>query len=68
MVFVKHLKKVLLKEQARNKRNTVKLTINGIEKSLADWCEEEDKNYYIVLRRKEDGWNDYDCLYGKENT
>ena len=36
MVFVKHLKKVLLKEQARNKRNTVKLTINGIEKSLAD--------------------------------
>ena len=58
---------VTLKEQARNKRNTVKLTINGIEKSLADWCEEEDKNYSIVLRRKEDGWDDYDCLYGKGN-
>lgn len=57
---------ITLKEQARNKRNTVKLTINGVEKPLATWCEETYKDYNKVLRRKEDGWSDYECLYGKK--
>ena len=39
------------KEQARNKRNTRKVTYNKLTKPLVTWCEELNLNYDVVLQR-----------------
>lgn len=43
------------KLQARNKRNTIKLTINGIEKPLSEWSEIYGIKHTLVLARYEKG-------------
>lgn len=58
---------ITLSQQARNKRNTVYLVLNNQKKALADWCDELNLDYRKILRRYEDGWSDYECIYGKEN-
>lgn len=37
--------------QANNKRNVKLWTINGVSKSLAEWCREYDTDYYLVRQR-----------------
>ena len=37
--------------QANNKRNVKLWTINGVSKSLAEWCKEYDMDYYLVRQR-----------------
>ena len=37
--------------QANNKRNVVLYTIDGVTKSLPQWCKEYDQNYYMVRQR-----------------
>ena len=37
--------------QANNKRNVRLWTINGVSKSLAEWCKEYDIDYYLVRQR-----------------
>ena len=46
---------VTMKEQCRNKRDTIKYTINGEEKSLSDWCEIYGATYTTVVSRIKSG-------------
>lgn len=50
------------KEQSRNRRNTVFLTVNGRTQPLAEWAEEIGCGYDRLLRRKMGGWSDEDCI------
>ncbi len=46
--------------QARNKRNTVKLTINGVTKPMTEWAEHPDAVPYKAMNnrlRKNKGWS-----------
>lgn len=45
-----------IKEQARNKKNTVKITIDGQTKSLTAFCEEYGVNENVVRKRIYAGW------------
>jgi hypothetical protein len=45
------------KEQARNRRSSRILEINGIEKCLAEWCEFYNLQYGTVLARINKGWS-----------
>lgn len=40
-----------LKDQAKNKRNTLYITINGQTKRLKEWCEIYNSNYKVVYQR-----------------
>lgn len=51
------------KEQSRNRRNTVFLTVNGRTQPLAEWADEIGCGYDRLLRRKMDGWSDEDCIF-----
>lgn len=47
-----------VKRQARNKRNTKYITIEGRRKCLADWCEEYGADYHMVWQRiSRRGWD-----------
>ena len=46
-----------LKQQARNKRNTKHLTINGVTKSLADWSDETGVAQGTIRARLRSGWS-----------
>lgn len=49
--------------QANNKRNIKLYTINGVTKSLPQWCKEYDQDYYVVRQRVYKlGWNIEDAL------
>ena len=54
------------KEQARNKRNNVVLTIDGKSKTVAEWCENpaaaKDKTVY---KRIKIGWPAREAVFGK---
>lgn len=50
------------KEQNRNKRNTLKFSYNGQEKSLAEWCEESNFPYDRALYRLKHGWTFEEAL------
>jgi hypothetical protein len=39
------------KEQTRNRRNAINVTINGATKPLADWCDEFGVNYFTAHRK-----------------
>jgi len=45
------------KQQARNRRSTVWITIQSDTKSLPEWCEIFNLNYKKVRRRLSDGWS-----------
>lgn len=53
---------VTLKEQARNKRNSKMVTINGITKPFADLCDELGLKYATVVRRIKAGWDMCDAF------
>lgn len=44
-------------EQCRNRKITLKFTINNITKSLAEWCDIYKIKYSAVFRRLKRGWN-----------
>ena len=49
--------------QANNKRNVRLYTINGITKSLSQWCKDYDLDYYMVRQRiYKLGWTIEDAL------
>ena len=49
--------------QANNKRNVKLYTIDGITKSLPQWCKEYDQEYYVVRQRVYKlGWSMKDAL------
>lgn len=45
-----------MKEQARNRKSSIKITFNGVEKPLAEWAEELDIPYYRLFDRINSGW------------
>jgi hypothetical protein len=54
------------KEQARNRRNTRFLTINGITKSISEWSEESGAGRYQTIScRYVSGWSHEECVFGK---
>ena len=54
------------KEQARNRRNTRFLTINGITKSISEWSEESGADRYQTIScRYIRGWSHEECVFGK---
>jgi hypothetical protein len=44
------------KHQGRNRRNNRKIILGGVEKTLAEWCENFGRNYYTVHYRLTNGW------------
>lgn len=50
------------KANARNRRNTIMLTIDGVTKPLAQWAEEHELLYSTVFDRYKRGWSPEDCL------
>lgn len=49
--------------QANNKRNVLLYTIDGVTKSLPQWCREYDMDYYLVRQRVYKlGWSINDAL------
>lgn len=50
------------KEQARNRRSNRILEIDGIEKTLAEWCEEYKIDPSVVRERIKLGWSGTDAL------
>ena len=53
--------------QARNKRNTIRLTINGVEKSLSEWCEIYGLSNSLCIQRYESGVRDIGDLFYNGN-
>lgn len=45
------------KDQARNRRSSLFITINGRKQTLAEWCEELNLNYNTVQSRRTYGWS-----------
>lgn len=59
--------------QANNKRNVKLYTLNGVAKSLPQWCREYEQDYYVVRQRVYKlGWTIEDALttpkYQKRET
>lgn len=44
------------KENSRNKRSNINITINGVTKVLTDWCIEYNIKYAMVNKRLKRGW------------
>jgi hypothetical protein len=54
------------KEQSNNKENTIFITYNNITKTINEWSKELGvPRATIYSRKKESGWNDNDCLFGR---
>lgn len=49
-------------EQNRNKSNTIMIEINGLVKSLPEWCDEFGVNRNSVRTRIKRGWNPSDAV------
>lgn len=50
------------KQQARNRRNTSKLTVNGVTKTLMEWSEETGIGYAALRKRVKVGWAPEDVV------
>lgn len=46
-----------MKTQIRNRRTTLKATINGVTKSCAEWCEINGIPYRMFEERRKKGWS-----------
>ena len=49
-------------EQARNKRNSWRITINGENKHATEWCAIYNVSYGAAYSRKRKGWDDISCV------
>lgn len=54
-----------VKEQARNKRTTIRLEYQGVTKPLIDWCEGWSINYKNAVYRLRRGLTPREVLFGK---
>jgi len=53
---------LLQSAQQRNKKATIKITINGETKSLSDWCDIYGIKYYLAANRIKLGWEIQEAL------
>lgn len=49
-------------QQTRNRRNTLKIIIDGIEKPLIEWAEENDLKYRVLYDRIKRNWPEHRLL------
>ncbi len=55
-------------EQARNKRNNVLLTVDGVTKTAVEWSEHpEAASDKTIYKRVSLGWSDKDAVFGRES-
>lgn len=55
------------KEQARNRRNSRFLTVNGITKTVAEWAEQEGSaKAFNIYNRLDLGWSDAEAVFGRK--
>ncbi len=55
-----------VKEQARNRRNSKLLTIDGTTKTVVEWSEQDGAaKASSIYRRLDLGWSDSDAVYGR---
>jgi hypothetical protein len=50
------------RQQGLNKRNNRYLTLHGVTKTLAEWCEQTGLSHFCILYRKKKGWSDARAL------
>ena len=55
-------------EQSRNKSDTVRITLNGITKSQAEWCRELGIDWRTVTTRRRRGWPNEKALLTPVDT
>lgn len=53
------------KQQAQNRKNATKLTINGETKTLSEWADEAGVKYHTFRKRLKLGWTPEEALAGK---
>ena len=54
------------KEQARNRRNSRLLTVDGVTKTVAEWSEHESATKATnIYRRLDLGWSDAEAVFGR---
>lgn len=53
---------ITIELQERNKRNNRYVTIDGKTQSVAEWCEELDRNYNTVFSRIKRNWDEVDAI------
>lgn len=58
----KNCRFVTATENVRNRRCTLRATMGGVDKSVAEWCEIFDKDYDLVCDRLNAGWGIEDAL------
>lgn len=61
----KNCKWIPMSEQASNTRKTIRLTYNGITKTIVQWAKELNIPYSKLYYRKRQGWTDLQCIEGK---
>lgn len=57
---------VTTKEQARNRRTCVYLTVDGETKTVAEWAEITNQPDGRLRARMRQGWNDEEVVYGRD--
>ena len=59
----KNCRFITMREQSRNKCNTILITLNGKTQCLKDWCEELNLNYSTIKGRIKNGWGYENALF-----
>lgn len=54
-----------MKTQQRNRRNNVRLTLDGITKTLPEWAELTNTKPVTLRKRYEYGWSVREIIYGR---
>lgn len=52
------------KQQARNRKNTPVITINGLTRSVSEWAETAGVSYHTFRKRLDLGWSPQDAVSG----
>lgn len=56
------------KENASNRRSTIIITVDGINRSLKQWCQEKSLNYHTAITRlNRDGWSIQEVINGRRS-
>lgn len=56
------------KEQSRNRRKTIYITIADVTMPGIEWCERFGISYVAFFERYRSGWPDHECVYGKPSA